>query len=78
MSERVSINHDIDKKTGLAFIECQVDDNLTVRVNANFMMEIFDADDADGSGWTEIPVDRFRKSFEALMKEFDERYGGRP
>ena len=76
MSERVSINHDIDKKTGLAFIECQVDDGLTVRVNANFMMEIFDHNEE--YVWTKIPVDRFRKSFEALMKEFDERYGGRP
>ena len=78
MTERVEINYDIDKETGLTFIECRVDDTMLVRVSANFIMTIFDKrDGGEGVGY-DILFAEFRRSFEALMAEFDERYGGRP
>ena len=75
--ERIQVNYDIDKATGRTFIEAQVDSTMRVRVYSDFEMEVYDDNDGDIVRLS-LPVDQFRRSFEALMKEFDERYGGRP
>lgn len=73
----VSINVDIDPGTNRSFIECQVDDTMRVRVYGDFEMEVFDGG-PPVDVIISLPVDQFRRSFEALMAEMDARYGGRP
>lgn len=76
MADVVKLNTDQDLG-GRTFIECQVDDEMIVRVYSDFTMEVFDPNDSAYGGF-EIPLDRFKRSFEELMKAIEEKYGRMP
>lgn len=81
MTESIKINQGHDQESNRSFLECQVDETLRVRVYSDFEMEVLDTgmfDDVGNPITLTLPVDQFRKSFEALMVEMDARYGGRP